>query len=256
MTKPFSVPFNSAIAILFACSAIPAFAQHGGGWRRLSWRWRRRLPWWRGVPGGGGMRSSGGGGFRGGSSSPPAAGYRGPRAAAPSAPRSGGGFAARPATAILDPAVISRAGISDLEIPLRLPLRSPTAGGIPLAAQPEAVDLRALQSQAGPTSNAGGFHVFSGNRGTGRYWHSAQLFGPGWRSLGEFSRRAKCCSQVSIAFHSSQFVQRFSRRKFRVPVELNAFRIFPICRRTAIRGQSRIFGWHEFGELVPTIARL
>ena len=31
MTKPFSVPFISTIAILFACGAIPAFAQRGGG---------------------------------------------------------------------------------------------------------------------------------------------------------------------------------------------------------------------------------
>ena len=53
------------------------------------------------------------------------------------------------ATAILDPAGISRAGISGLEIPLRLPVRSPTVGGIPLEAQPVAVDLRALHRNLG-----------------------------------------------------------------------------------------------------------
>lgn len=48
-----------------------------------------------------------------------------------------------PAMAILDPAVISRAEISGLEIPPRRPLLPPTANGIHLAAHLEAVDLRA-----------------------------------------------------------------------------------------------------------------
>ncbi len=51
MTKPFSVLFKSALAILFACSAIPAFAQHGGGGH---------------GGGGGGFHGGGGGGFHGG----------------------------------------------------------------------------------------------------------------------------------------------------------------------------------------------
>jgi hypothetical protein len=53
------------------------------------------------------------------------------------------------ATTILDPAGISRAGISALEIPLRLPVRSPTAGGIPSEAQPVAADLRVLHRNPG-----------------------------------------------------------------------------------------------------------
>jgi len=54
-----------------------------------------------------------------------------------------------PATTFLDPAGILRAGISGLEIPLRLPLLPPTAGGIPLEAQPVAVDLRAHNRKPG-----------------------------------------------------------------------------------------------------------
>jgi hypothetical protein len=55
-----------------------------------------------------------------------------------------------PATTSLDPAGISRAGISGLGIPPRLPVRSPTAGGIPLEAQPVAVALRAHNRKPGP----------------------------------------------------------------------------------------------------------
>lgn len=54
------------------------------------------------------------------------------------------------ATAILDPVAISRAGISGLEIPLRLPPLPPTAGGIPLEAQPEVVHLQALKCKPDP----------------------------------------------------------------------------------------------------------
>jgi hypothetical protein len=53
------------------------------------------------------------------------------------------------ATTILDPVVISRAGISALEIPPRLPVRSPTAGGIPSEAHQVAADLRALHRNPG-----------------------------------------------------------------------------------------------------------
>jgi hypothetical protein len=55
-----------------------------------------------------------------------------------------------PATTILDPAEISRAEISGLEIPLRLPLLPPTVGGIPLEAQLAAADLRADKCKPGP----------------------------------------------------------------------------------------------------------
>jgi hypothetical protein len=54
------------------------------------------------------------------------------------------------ATTILDPAVISQAAISGLEIPLRLHQLSPTAGGIPLEVPPVAVDLRAHHRNPAP----------------------------------------------------------------------------------------------------------
>ena len=88
MSTPFSGKLILSTAILFALSAIPAFANHGGG-------------------GGGGFHGGGGGfhgggGFRGGSASggrsysAPAAGY-GSRAYAPSMrSNSGAGYASRP----------------------------------------------------------------------------------------------------------------------------------------------------------------
>jgi hypothetical protein len=48
-----------------------------------------------------------------------------------------------PKTGVFDPAVISQAGISGLEIPFPRPPRSPMGGGIPLGALLVAVDLRA-----------------------------------------------------------------------------------------------------------------
>ena len=55
-----------------------------------------------------------------------------------------------PATAILGLAVILRAEISGLEIPIRRRLVSPTANGIHLAAQREAADLLALKPRHRP----------------------------------------------------------------------------------------------------------
>lgn len=54
------------------------------------------------------------------------------------------------AATILDRVVISREEISGLEIPIRLPVRSPTADGTPLEVQPVAADLRALHRNRGP----------------------------------------------------------------------------------------------------------
>src|ERR1700688_3021174 len=53
-------------------------------------------------------------------------------------------------TAILDPAVISRAGVNGMEILPRHLLLPLMANGIPLAAQLEAVDLRARNRRLGP----------------------------------------------------------------------------------------------------------
>ena len=100
MSKPFSVLFKSAYTILFACSAIPVFAQHGGGGHAGGggggFHGGSGGGFHGGGGGGGGMRSSGGGGPRGGSYSPPAAGSGAPRSYSPPPLRSGGGFAARP----------------------------------------------------------------------------------------------------------------------------------------------------------------
>jgi hypothetical protein len=59
---------------------------------------------------------------------------------------------------LLDPAVVSRAGISELEIPLRRRMAPAKANGAHLAAQREAVDLRRLNPAQDPlrTRAAGG----------------------------------------------------------------------------------------------------
>ena len=102
MTKPFSVYSNAAITILFACSAIPAFANHGGGQDGGA-------AVFMGVEAGASMAAEAGASTvaevafaqrrrrspAGGPYAPPAAGYAGPRAAGPYASRAGG-FAARP----------------------------------------------------------------------------------------------------------------------------------------------------------------
>src|SRR5258708_31315388 len=55
-----------------------------------------------------------------------------------------------PATTVLDPAVISREGISEWEIPCPRRRASPMANGIPLAVQRGAVDLRRLNPTPDP----------------------------------------------------------------------------------------------------------
>ena len=163
MAKPFPVSFISAIAILFACSAIPAFANHGGGGGGFHGGGGGGFHGGGGFAGGGGMRSSGGGGFRGGSSAPPVAGYRGPSAA----PRSGGQFASRPGNNFYRPGGNFAGGNQRFG-------NSPSAPGAVADGRWHSFGGPAggrgpsgAQSQAGPSSNAGGFHVFSGNRGAG-----------------------------------------------------------------------------------------
>jgi hypothetical protein len=182
MTKRFSVIFKSALVISFACSTIPAFAQHGGG----------------GMGGGGGSHGGGGGGFhggggggfhgggsggggfhggavgggfRGGASLPRAAGagapsFVAPHPVAPSPMRSGGGFVSRPGNNY-SPAGGNYAGRNQ-------------RGGNSSSAPPAVTDGRwhsfggptggsraaGAQSESGPRSN-GGWQVASGNRGGG-----------------------------------------------------------------------------------------
>ena len=172
MTKPFSARFKSAVTILFACSAIPAFAQHGGGMHGgggggFHGGGGGGFQGGGGFHGGGGMRSGGGGGPRGGSYSPPAAGYAGPRASAPSPLRSGGGFVARPGNNYSRPGNNFAGGNQRFGNSSSAPApvadgRWHSFGGPTGGRGPSGV-----QSGAGPAGNGGGFHVFSGNRQPG-----------------------------------------------------------------------------------------
>jgi hypothetical protein len=167
MTKPYSVLLKSAFTLLFACSAMPAFAQHGGGGHGGGGG---------GFHGGGGggfhggagmTRSGGGGGPRGGSYSPPAAGYAAPRAAAPYSARSYGGYAQRPGNSYSRPSGNfaggnQRFGNSPSGPPAVADGRWHSFGGPNGGRGPTGG-----QSAAAPSSSGGGFHVFSGNRAPG-----------------------------------------------------------------------------------------
>jgi hypothetical protein len=176
MTKPFSVVFKSAFTILFACSAIPAFAQHGGGGGHMGGGGGFHGGGGGGFHGGGGMRPSGGGGVRGGSYSPPSAGYRG----SPSAPRSEAGYTARPGNSYSRPtgnfaAGNQRSGNSSSGAPRGADngwhsFGSPAGAHAPAGAQSEARSAN---------NNAGGFHVFSGNRGAGSTGTARSFSGQG-----------------------------------------------------------------------------
>ena len=182
MTKPFSVLFNSAFTILFACSAIPAFAQHGGGGgfhggggggfhggggMRSSGGGGMRPSAGGGFRSGGGMTSSGGAGFRGAPYSPPAAGAGAPRSQLGSSIRSGNGSFQRPANSGSRPGGNFAGGNQQFGNSVSAPpavadghwhsFGGPAGGRAPSG----------MQSAAGPSSNAGNFHVFSGNRGAG-----------------------------------------------------------------------------------------
>jgi hypothetical protein len=146
MTKPSSVSFISAIAILFACSAIPAFANHGG------------VGGGGGSHGGGGFHgggggsfhSSGGGGSRGGPA-PAGAGYSRGVTSAPS--RSyGNSFSGSQRAENFSSARPANGGGQWRSFGSGSGSRGP----------------QAAQSGAGSSANPGsGWHVFSSNRGAG-----------------------------------------------------------------------------------------
>jgi hypothetical protein len=168
MSKPFSFLLKSAITILLACSAIPVFAQHGGGHGGGGGGFHGGGGGGFHGGGGGGAHSSGGGGARGGSFAPPAAGYGGSRAAAPYASRPGGGYAARPGNSYASrpggnfAGGNQRYGNSSSAAPSVGGGQWHSFGGSSGARGPSGA-----QSGFGPSTNSGGFHVFSGNRGTG-----------------------------------------------------------------------------------------
>jgi hypothetical protein len=173
MTKPFSVIIKSSFAILFVCIAIPAFAQRGGGGGgfhgggggvHMGGGGGFHGGGSGGFRGGGGPHISGGSGVRGGSYSPPVAGFAGPRAASPSPQRAGGQFLARPGNNFVRPGGTFAGGNQ------RIGNSSPAVadgqwhsfGGPGGGRGPSGA-----QSDARVSNNAGGFHVFTGNRDAG-----------------------------------------------------------------------------------------
>ena len=173
MTRPRVLNFTSIVAILFVFSAIPAFAQRGGGSHGGGGGFH--------GGGGGGFRSGGGGfgggGFRGGSYSAPraGAGYSRP---APSAPmRSGGGSYARPgggnsSRSYANPSNGNQRAGNSFSAPRAMAdgqWHSFGNAGVGRAGTPSAPQARASDSAGG------GFHVFSGNRSAGGI-HSTRSF--------------------------------------------------------------------------------
>lgn len=175
MNKPLAVLLKSAITILFVCSAIPAFAQHGGG--HGGGGFHGGGGGFHG--GGGGFRPSGGGGSRGGSYAPPVSGYSGPRSSAQYAPRSGGQYAGRPGNNYSRSGGNfaggnQRNGNSSSARPATADgqwhsFGSPSGGRGPEGAR----------SEGAPSGNSGGFHVFSGNRAAGSTGTARSFSGQG-----------------------------------------------------------------------------
>jgi hypothetical protein len=202
MSKRFSVLFKSAFTILFACSAIPAFAQHGGGGHSGGGGFHGGGGG--GFHGGGGMHSSGGGGPRGGSYSGPPAGYVGSRGAIPSAPRSGGEYPARPGNSYSRPGSNFAGGNQRYGSSPSTPnvaagqwhsFGGPTGGR----------GSSGAASERGPSTNAGDFHVFSGNRGTASAGAVRSFSGQGgevWENA-PAARNVVPRSQSLSTFHNS-----------------------------------------------------
>jgi hypothetical protein len=156
MSKPSYVRFVNLIALIFACSAIPAFANHGGGGGG-------------GFHGGGGGFHGGGGGFHGSAGgggraySAPAAGYGSRSYASPMRSNPGGGYASRPGNSYARPGSNMAAGGE--------------RGGNVSSARPAIADGQwhsfgngaANRAASGAPSgtaaaNSSGWHVMSGNR--------------------------------------------------------------------------------------------
>jgi hypothetical protein len=209
MAKPFAFLFKSAFVILFACSAVPVFAQHGGGGSHGRGGG--------GFHGGGSFHTGGGGRPRGGSSSPPATGYGAPRTAAPYAPRTGGGFTALPGNNYSRPSGNNAGGNQRV--------------GNPSSAPPAVADGRwhsfngasgsrgssAARAEAAPSSNAGGFHAFSGNRGAGSTSTVRSFSGQGneIRENSPAARNMVPKSQSLSSIHNSLSGSRAANSEFR-----------------------------------------
>jgi len=157
MRKPISRLTKSIFTILFACSALPAFAQHGGGGHGGG-----------GFHGGGGSapHMSGGGGSRGGSYSAPPSGYGVPRSAGPSAVRPSGGYGARPGNNYSRPSG-NYAGGNQRYGNSSAPSASANGRWHSFGGPNGNRGAAGPQSGTGTASNSEGFHTFSGNRGAG-----------------------------------------------------------------------------------------
>jgi hypothetical protein len=157
MTKPLSVLATSTLAVCFAWSAIPAFAQHGGG--------HGGGGGFHGGGGGGGFHgsasahSSGGGGPRSGSYSPPSSGY--------GAPRSPGGYASRPSNGFSRPGNSFAGGNQRVGNSASAPPAVADGRWHSFSGEGANRSTSGAQSQGATPNNAEGFHVFSGNRGAG-----------------------------------------------------------------------------------------
>ena len=229
MIKPFSLKFTSAITILFACSSIPAFANHGGG-----------------RHGGGGFHGGGGGASMAAEAAVAStvvavAFARAAEADVHRAARCGvcrsacrrslwfssGRVAARPGGNYSRPGGNSgggnqRYGNSSSAPPAVADGRWHSFGGSAGGRGPSGG-----QSAAGSSGNAGGFHVFSGNRPAGSRGQSVVFQGKAAKS-GKMRPRREMLCPVSSACDYSQFVQQFRCRRIRIAVELDTFSVFAI----------------------------
>lgn len=214
MSQPFSLILKSALALVFACSAIPAFAQHGGGGHGGGGGGFHG--------GGGGMRSSGGSAPRGGgSSSSPTAGYGSARGASPSGPRFGNGYAARQGNNFSRPGGNYSNGNQRVG-------NSPSTPGAAADGQWHSFGggrgPAGAQSQAGPSNSAGGFHVFSGNRGAAPNSAARSFSGQGgevWENS-PASRNMVSKSQSLSTLHNSFVGSRAATAGLRPNASLSA----------------------------------
>jgi hypothetical protein len=178
MTKSFSCKLTTGIAILFACSAIPALANHGGG-------------------GGGGFHGGGGGGFHGGggggASHAGGGGSRGPAPAGAGSFRGAPSTYSRPSSGFQRPNTYSprsygnsvngsqRVGNSTSAPPAVADGRWHSFGGASDGRGPEPAQS-ASRSSADPGS---GWHVSSANRAAGSTGVARSFYGQGgevWES--------------------------------------------------------------------------
>jgi hypothetical protein len=218
MRIPTSFLTKSAVIFLFTCSAIPVFAQHGGGGHGGGGG---------GFHGGGGMHSSGGGGMRsngggfaGGRSNSPSAGrYGGGRPTASAPIRSGGGFVSRPSGNFSRPGNNFAGGNQRFGNSAGAP-SAVADGGWHSFGGPGAGRASGAPAQGGNPGNAGGFHVLNGNRQPGSASSVRSFSGQGgevWENAPS-SRNVVPKSQSLSTLHNSFAGRSFVGRPGESPV--------------------------------------